>query len=86
MPLLFAIAGLVALGLAFLVLVAPVLLVVGLIRALRTRPLRNSVTPAASMGLHSVSPIDDRFTDVAFTELVGREWPQNGASLRRPYA
>ena len=46
MPLLFAIAGIVALGLSFVVLVGPVLLVAGVVRAIRAAQSAESFAPS----------------------------------------
>ena len=82
MPLLFAIGGLVALGLAFLVLVGPVLLVVGVIKAIRLGSNRSpTAIPRETTGGPS-SLIDGHLADAAFAELITQEWPTESAFLR----
>jgi len=82
MPLLFAIAVFVALGLAFLVLVGPVLLVVGLIRAIRYGSRRSSTTMPGETTVMPPSPVDRHVADAAFAELITQEWPTESAFLR----
>lgn len=83
MPLLFAIAGVIALGLSFVVLVGPVLLVVYLIRSVHTARL--SPTPEITTdGSAANSAVDNYAADAAFADIIGREWPSEACPLRRP--
>lgn len=83
MPLLFALAGIIALGLSFVVLVGPVLLVVAVVRAVRTaRRARAPQLPVYAA--LPASPVDGHLADAAFADLVGQEWPEELAALRRP--
>ena len=85
MPLLFAIAGIVALGLSFIVLVGPVLLVIAVVRTVRTARRARAPLPAVYDEL-TTSPVDGHLADAAFVDLVSREWPEEVATLRRPQA
>ena len=88
MPLLFAIVGVVALLLAALVLAAPVLLVVGIAKAIRsaTSRRRRTVLEQAPALLLEASPLDARLTDSTFADLIVREWPEEASGLRLPHA
>lgn len=83
MPLLFAIAGIIALGLSFIVLVGPVLLVIAVVRALRTARRAKTLQPPVYAAL-TAPPVDGHLADAAFAELIGQEWPEELTALRRP--
>jgi len=82
MPLLFAIAGIVALGLSFVILVGPVLLMVGVIRSIRSARLQRMAAPHLANREGSESAVDCHITNEAFADLVGREWPNEATALR----
>ena len=84
MPLLFAIAGIVALGLSFVVLVGPVVIVVGVIRAVRSARRAPSEARGASTIAIGPSPVDAHLADAAFADLISREWPTESTALRHP--
>ncbi len=84
MPLLFAIAGTVALGLSFVVLVGPVLLVVAMIRAVRVTRQGSPTPNRLERESGSDSPVDGHIADAAFADLISREWPNEAAALRSP--
>jgi hypothetical protein len=84
MPLLFAFAGIVALGLSFVVLVGPVLIVVGAIRALRSARRAPSEAHGSSTIAIGPSPVDALLADEAFAALISREWPTESTVLRHP--
>lgn len=74
MPLLFALAGIIALALSFIVLVGPVLLGIAVIRSVRTS--RRATAPQPPMrAVHPASPVDGNLADATFADLIGREWP-----------
>ena len=81
MPLLFAIAGVVALGLSFVVLVGPVLLIVGVVRAIRAARSAKSPVPDRRPAETSASPVDGQMAD-RVVDMVAREWPEDSAFLR----
>lgn len=84
MPLLFAIAGIVALGLSFVVLVGPVLLIVGVIRAIRSAR-HGRMAPTQLTGREGTeSAVDGQIANAAFADLISGEWPYEGAALRSP--
>lgn len=83
MPLLFAIVGIVALGLSFVVLACPVLLVVAVVRAVRTARRANAPQPPVSSALPA-SPVDGHLADATFADLISRQWPAEAAGLRNP--
>lgn len=83
MPLLFAVAGIVALGLSFVVLVGPVLLVVGLVRAVRAARRAKTPQPPVYPAL-TASPVDGHLADAAFADLISREWPSDSTVLGHP--
>jgi hypothetical protein len=84
MPLLFAIAGVVALGLSLLVLVGPVLLIVGVVSAIRAARSVKSIVPDRRPAEASASPVDGSLADAAFIDLVAREWPAEAPLLGYP--
>jgi len=79
MPLLFALAGVVALGLSFTVLVGPVLLVVGVARAIRAARSAKSQLPSPEI---CASPVDGQMAESAFVDMIAREWPEESTALR----
>jgi hypothetical protein len=85
MPLLFALVGVVALLLAALVLVAPVLLVVGIAKAIRAASYSHRRTPLepTRARLLEESPLDARLTESAFADLISREWPTEASIINR---
>lgn len=84
MPLLFAIAGFVALVLSVVVLVGPVLLIVGVVRAIRAARSAKSAVHPLQPGELGASPVDGQLADAAFVDLVAREWPAEAPLLRYP--
>lgn len=83
MPLFFAIAGLVSALLALLVLGAPVLLVVLVIKGVLTA--RRSRRGAGDVEGQALSlPSDPPSTDELFADLIGHQWPVETAGLRDP--
>ncbi|MBK9740986.1 MAG: hypothetical protein IPO93_16135 [Actinobacteria bacterium] len=86
MPLFFAIATVVSLLLALLVLGAPVLLVVlvfSAVRSSRPRPPLQSDTDERQV-LEAMPISDDGSPDLAFAELVSRNWPGETRHVRHP--
>lgn len=83
MPLLFAIVGIIALALSFVVLVGPVLLVIAVVRAVRTARRANAPQPPVYAAL-TASPVDGHLADEAFADLISREWPAESVGLRPP--
>ena len=83
MPLLFAIVGIVALGLSFVVLVGPVLLVVAVVRAVRAAR-RARVPQLPVHAALTASPVDGHLADEALADLISREWPSESTVLRHP--
>jgi hypothetical protein len=82
MPLFFAIAGIAAICLSLAILVGPILLIVGLVRAVRLSHNRSSAVHPAHVGGLSTSPVDTHLADAAFVDLISREWPADSPSLR----
>ena len=86
MPLLFAIVGVVALLLAALVLAAPVLLVVGIAKAIRSASRSRNQRELTPAPLLEALPFNACMTDSAFTDLIVRQWPEEATGLRAPHA
>ena len=79
MPLLFALVGLLALALSVLIFVGPVVLAVGVVRAIRGRRIAARGT-TCSVDVTGTSSTHNS-TDAVFLELVSAQWPEEGAAL-----
>jgi hypothetical protein len=83
MPLLFAMAGLIAVGLSLACLVLPVLAVASLVRAVRAARHRRTATGRATPAT-CPSALDRELSDAAFIDVIRQEWPNEASVLRRP--
>jgi len=83
MPLLFAIVGVAALALTFVVLVGPVLLVIGVVGAIRARRYSKVERPEPQIVAGDTSRVDAQTADAAFADLFSWEWPEESATLWR---
>lgn len=85
MPLFFAIAGLVSAVLALVVLSAPVLLVVLVVKA-AVAAKHHRTDAVTGDGQVPWLPGDPSSTDDLFADLIGRHWPAETAGLQpRPF-
>lgn len=81
MPLLFALAGILAIGLSFAVFAIPVLLVVGVVRAIRGGRRTRCAQPPSPVEVLAASPVDGQLADATFIDLIAREWPAEAPLL-----
>ena len=76
MPLLFAIVGIIALALSFVVLVGPVLLVIAVVRAVRTARRANAPQPPVYAALTASPRWDCRSWSWSAPSCSSSPWPE----------
>jgi hypothetical protein len=82
MPLLFALAGIVALVLALVVLAAPIVLVVSVVKAVRHgTPLKHSSQTSPAQEDPPPAPVEAA-SGPTFVDVISVDWPEEAADLR----